>query len=279
MKNNLRRFYDAPYGGHERQIYDLVLPEKRCCGGLVLSIHGGAWIHGDKGYYRDELDEWAAKGYAAAAINYHYLSPDTHMDTLVHDITEALAAIKKTAAENGVTLSRALLTGASAGGHLSLLYAYAMADEAPIRPVCVVDYCGPTLLTDKELLEGTPSRYPPMEQWIELYSNLTGIPFRGENREEFMPLLLKYSPLHYVNEHSVPTIICHGQRDDVVPFSNATALRDALEAHGVEYVFLPMPKAGHPLEQEEIFRESRALFELYAERFLQEPAPPKCEAI
>ena len=201
------------------------------------------------------------------------------MDTLIRDITEALAAIKRTAEENGVTLSRTLLTGASAGGHLSLLYAYAMADEAPIRPVCVVDYCGPTLLTDEELLEGTPSRYPPMEQWIELYSNLTGIPFCGENREAFLPVLLQYSPLHYVNERSVPTIICHGQRDDVVPFSNATALRDALEVNGVEYVFLPMPKAGHGLEDPGIFRESRALYEIYAERFLREPEPQKCETI
>lgn len=274
MNDTVRKFYDLAYGDHERQIYDLALPAEGC-GGLILFLHGGAWIHGNKDYYRDEFDEWCGKGFAAAAINYHYLAPDAHMDTLIRDITAALGAIRAKAAECGVTLSRALLTGASAGGHLSLLYAYSMADEAPIRPVCVVDYCGPTLLTDEELLTGTPSRYPPEEQWIELYSNLTGIPFRGENREEFLPELLRYSPVHYVSERTVPTIICHGQRDDVVPFSNATALRDALEANGVEYVFLPMPKAGHGLEQEEIFRESRMLFGMYAERFLREPEPEK----
>ena len=269
MDGTVRKFFDLRYGEHERQVCDLALPGE-CCGGLILFIHGGAWIYGDKNGYRDEFDEWCSKGYAAAAINYRYLAPDAQMDALLGDIHSALGAIREKAAACGVSLRRVLLTGSSAGGHLSLLYAYSMADEAPIRPVCVVDYCGPTLLTDEELLTGTPKRYPPEEQWIELFSNLTGIPYRGENREEFLPVLLRYSPVTYVNENTVPTVICHGQKDDVVPFSNATALRDALEANGVEYVFLPMPKAGHGLEDEGIHRESRALFELYAERFLRE---------
>ncbi len=269
MNGPIRTFYDLRYGDHERQIYDLALPES-CGGGLIFFLHGGAWIHGDKGAYRDELVPWCEKGYAAAAINYHYLAPDAHMDTLLDDITASLAAIREKAAQHGVTLCRALFTGASAGGHLSLLYAYSRAENAPIRPACVVDYCGPTLLTDEELLTGTPARYPPAEQWIELFSNLTGIPYTGDNREEILPHLLRYSPVTYVGAHTVPTVICHGQLDDVVPFSNAAALRDALEANGVEYAFLPMPKAGHGLEQEGILRESRALFEIYPARVLGE---------
>ncbi len=270
MNGASRKFLDLAYGDHERQIYDLALPENGG-GGLILFLHGGAWIHGSKDGYRDELDEWCAKGYAAAAINYRYLAPDTHMDALLDDITAALSAIRSKAAQYGVTLRRVLLTGASAGGHLSLLYAYSKADEAPIRPACVVDYCGPTLLTDEALLSGTPARYPPEEQWIELFSNLTGIPYTGDNREEILPRLLRYSPVAHVTERAVPTVVCHGQLDDVVPFSNAVALRDALEANRVEYVFLPMPNAGHGLEQEDIYRESRALFEIYAARFLGEP--------
>ena len=269
MNTNARNFHDLGYGPHERQIYDLALPEN-CRGGLILFLHGGAWIHGDKDFFRDELDTWQAKGYAAAAINYRYIAPDTHMDALLEDISSALAAIKAKAAQYGVTLRRVMLTGASAGAHLSLLYAYSWAQVSPIRPVCVVDYCGPTLLTDEGLLTGTPSRYPPEEQWTELFSNLAGVPYTGDNREELLCQLRRYSPVRYIDERTVPTVICHGQRDDVVPFSNAVALREALEAHGVEYVFLPMPKAGHMLEQEGIMRESRALFEIYADRFLGE---------
>ena len=66
--NTIRKFYDLAYGDHERQIYDLALPAEGC-GGLILFLHGGAWIHGNKDYYRDEFDEWCGKGFAAAAIN------------------------------------------------------------------------------------------------------------------------------------------------------------------------------------------------------------------
>ncbi|MBE6725028.1 MAG: alpha/beta hydrolase [Ruminococcaceae bacterium] len=270
MNDTFVLFENAPYGDHERQRYDLILPEENAGErGLILFIHGGSWIHGDKAAYRDDLDFWAGKGFAAASVNYHYLAPDVHMDTLVSDIALAVFAIRRKAEAHGVKLGKALLTGASAGGHLSLLYAYSMAEISAIKPACVVDYCGPALLSDEKLLFTAPEHHPPMDQWIELFSNLTGIPFTLENWKAVIRELDRYSPVTYISDSSVPTILVYGMKDDVVPFSNAKALRDGLEAHGVEYVFLPMPEAGHGLEQPEIFEESKALFGLYAERFLR----------
>ena len=260
-------FADQPYGAHERQRFDLCLPrDHRDRSGLILFIHGGAWIAGDKEGYRGELEKWSLRGIPAAAVNYRYIAADTHMDALLDDITSALAAIRDLSADHGVRLDRVMLTGGSAGGHLSLLYAYARAEDAPVRPVCVADYCGPTLLTDEGLLYGTPEHYPPKEQWTELFTNICGM---LPDSDEGMDMLRRYSPVSYVTEKTVPTIICHGQKDDIVPFSNAVSLRDALEAHGVEYAFLPMPAAGHGLEQKEIYEESEALFGLYVKRFLE----------
>ena len=259
---------DVAYGTHERQRFDICLPDEKTHG-LILFIHGGGWVAGDKNWYGDELTACSAKGYAAAAMNYHYLSPDVRMDTLIRDISEALERIKAVSGEHGFDLDRVLLTGASAGGHLSLLYAYSMAESAPIRPVCVVDYCGPAMLTDDKLLYETPVKNPPAEQWINIYTWLTGVKFDESNIDRVLPELERYSPVSYVKESSVPTIICHGQKDAIVPFSNAVALRDKLEACGVEYIFLPLPDAGHGLEQKEIFEESKVLFGMYAERFLK----------
>ena len=264
MDNKILKLTDQPYGPHVRQKFDLALPEN-CCSGLVLLIHGGAWISGDKHSAHRLVDGWAEKGYAVAAINYHFLSPDTHMDTLIQDIDLSLKAIREKALENGVTLSRVMLAGVSAGAHMSLLYAYSMADRAPIKPVCVMDYCGPSLLTDLVRSD------PPEQEWIDLLTNATGIPYLEDTMEECKAELVRYSPVTYVNENTVPTIICHGQKDNLVPYSNAVGLRNALEANGAEYIFLPMPKADHGLEQKEIYEESERLFEMYAERFLRDP--------
>lgn len=260
---------DAAYGSHPRQRFDLAVPpgyEKR---GLILFIHGGSWTGGDKEYYRNALGEWAEKGFAAAAMNYRYLSRETHMDGLLGDISSALGAISDLADREGVRLEKVLLTGASAGAHLSLLYAYSRMESAPIRPACVVEFCGPVLMTDEKILCGTPDDPPPTEKWFRLFSDMTGVPFLPENKEEFMPLLRRYSPLIYVSERAVPTVICHGMKDTGVPFSQAKALRDRLEECGVEYAFLPMPRAGHSLtDQPEIVREAEVLMEFYARRFL-----------
>ena len=273
MSNSPVTLLDAAYGEHERQRFDLMIPaDYEARHGLVLFLHGGAWIAGDKAGYREELERWRERGFAAASVNYHYIAPDAGMDMLIGDIALALYAIRRKAAVSGIRLERVLLSGISAGGHLSLEYAYSMADASPIRPVCVVDYSGPTLLTDPELLYGTPKRYPPEEKWIELFSNLTGIPFSEENTEKILAVLRRHSPVTHVTEAAPPTIIVHGQLDDVVPYTNAVALRDALERCGVEYVFMPMPDMGHSLESP-VYGESLLLFSAWAKRFLDGEAP------
>ena len=257
-------FKDEAYGEHERQKYDLALP-RDCAGrhGLIVCIHGGAFLAGDKDGYAEEIEMWAEQGYAAASVNYRFISDEIHLDTLNGDIALAMNAIRKKAAECGTELDRALLTGGSAGAHLALFYAYAMADASPIRPACVVEYCGSTLLTDRDLFHDLPE-----EKKAEMLFWMTGISSRPEEAEALREELLRYSPISYVETGAVPTVICHGMRDGIIPFSNAKALFDALLANGTETVMLAMPEGGHELEQKEIYDESRELFRLWAKRFL-----------
>ncbi len=265
MNDGILLFRDEAYGEHEKQRYDLALPRERAdTHGLVLCVHGGAFIAGDKDTYAGEIVMWAGRGFAAAAVNYHYVSDEIHLDTLNKDLALALNAIWKKAAGCGTVLDRMLLTGESAGSHLALFYAYSMAQASPIRPVGVVEYCGSTLLTDRDLLHDVPEN-----DRAELLKWMTGVPSRPEDREAQRRELLRYSPLSYVETGAVPTVICHGQRDGTVPFSNAKALFDALLERGVETVLLAMPEGGHQLEQPEIYEESRELFRLWAERFLR----------
>ncbi len=60
----------------ERQTYDLVFP-KSASGelGLVLCIHGGGWVEGSKTAYTETLMQFVEeRGYAAACMNYRYVS-------------------------------------------------------------------------------------------------------------------------------------------------------------------------------------------------------------
>lgn len=253
-------FENVAYGTEERQVLDLYIPEEHDGTlGLILMIHGGAWVAGDKESYTNNAKEIAGSyGCAAAAINYRYLSENVTMADILDDITAATAKIKAIGEENGVVIDKMLLTGMSAGGHLSLLYAYSRANEAAIRPVCVVNQCGPTDFTDKNFLNsdiGTDNVYMLMS-WA------TGIEITPENFELNAIPLLAVSPVAYAAT-AVPTVTAHGQKDATVPYSNALSLDTVLKAAGVRHDFIPYPNSGHSLADDKDCES--AVYDLYVE--------------
>ena len=162
QQNNSEYVYkNYAYGSHERQVMDLYLPEENDGEvGLVLLIHGGGWIAGDKDGYEAALKTCCNDlGFAAAAINYRYISEKIDMYDIIDDIDASLAKIKETAASKGITINKVLLTGSSAGAHLSMLYAYSQKDTAPITPVAVVSNCGPTDLSDENFFFEVKAAY------------------------------------------------------------------------------------------------------------------------
>ena len=248
---NSYEYRDVAYGTHERQVLDLNIP-KETDGeiGLVLFIHGGAWIAGDKSSYENGVRSAAdTYGYAAASINYRYISDTVSFADILDDIDAALARIKEIGIENGVNINKVLLTGDSAGGHLSLLYAYSRAETAPITPAAVVSNSGPTDLYDNNFYIN--NALGDAEVLAGLFSDGCGKEFTYAERESVKQELMEASPVYYVNENTVPTIICHGMKDTIVPYSNAVTLDARLTECGVTHDFVSYPNSGHGLESDE----------------------------
>ena len=59
----------------------------------------------------------------------------------------------------------------------------------------------------------------------------------------------QYSPVTFVSS-AVPTLIAHGQKDTVVPYSNAETLDSALTENGVTHMLITYPNSGHALEND-----------------------------
>ncbi len=117
---------DIPYveGGGPRQRLDLYAPKHSVSQApVLLQIHGGGWVIGNK---REQalplMNHMAARGWICVAINYQ-LSPKVAFPEHLIDAKRALAWIRREIASYGGDPNFVVVTGGSAGGHLSSLMA------------------------------------------------------------------------------------------------------------------------------------------------------------
>ena len=266
--NEYKLYVNLKYGDANRNVLDLALPKENSHRGLVFYIHGGGWIAGDKDGYRESLISYAKKGYACAALNYRYADQKSVTGfEILDDIDKALTKVKETAESSNINLEKALLSGGSAGGHLSLLYAYSRVENAPIKPSCVVSYCGPSDLVDPNFYKTDVANYKAI---MNMISKVSGKSVTSSNYySEYKDVLKSLSPIYYVNNKTVPTVICHGPIDELVPYSNALSLDEVLTKNNVEHELVTFKNSGHGLENDANAKaRSDELFTDYVEKYL-----------
>ncbi len=264
---NTYKFENVSYGTHERHTLNLYIPADKESVGLVLMIHGGAWIAGDKADYAGEVERVLGMGYAVASVNYRYISEEVNLIDVTDDIQLAVAKIKELSEKRNVEINKMVLTGISAGGHLAMLYAYSRDEVSAIKPVAVLDYCGPTDLSDDAYY--FDNGIGDSEYVAQILSWAGGYKHTFATREEAKEALWNVSPLKYVDADTVPTVINHGMADDIVPFSNAVSLRDKFDSLGITYEFNAYPNSGHGLNSDEAnMKKADELYSKYLETYL-----------
>lgn len=221
---------DVNYGRDSKQTFDIYLPANRSekSTKTLILIHGGAWIEGDKidmnaivNVLRKELPN-----YAIVNMNYRLASVDNPAFPMqINDVNYVISFLKKS--NYGISDEFGLI-GASAGGHLAMLYSYAIKDKA-IKMVCSL--IGPTNFADEN--------YTKDGQFSTLLRIVTGVPF--EKNENYYKHL---SPLHQVTEQAPPTIMFYGNQDPLVPNTQSYDLYNKLRNLSI-YKELYVYDSGH----------------------------------
>ena len=112
------------YGEHRRHRLDVYRHADAATGRpVLLQIHGGAWVIGNKRQQGQPLmHDLATRGWVCVAPNYRLSPRATFPDHLV-DVKRALAWTREHVHEHGGDPSFIAVTGGSAGGHLAALVA------------------------------------------------------------------------------------------------------------------------------------------------------------
>jgi len=215
---------------------------------VVMMIHGGGWIAGTKEQGVLYILPFLQMGFAVVNVEYR-MGPVALAPAAVEDCLCALHWIGRNAKKYHFDLSKVVVTGGSAGGHLALTTAMIPAsagfeneclaedDEGwtgkfiDTRPqvAAVVNWFGITDVND--MLEG-PNKHGYAVSW------LGSLP----NRED---LAKKVSPLTYVRPGLPPILTIHGDSDKLVPYSHGVRLHQALTKAGVKNQLFTIPGGGH----------------------------------
>ena len=195
---------------------------------LVLMIHGGGWMRGDKAGYARAVGPYLDAGISVAAINYRFIpqAMEQGVEPLVkaclHDAARALQTIRSKAKEWNIDPKRIGATGGSAGACTSLWLALHddLADpdsDDPIarestRLTCAAVLGAQTSLDPKELREWIPNAvYGGHAFGFSAKGRTRAEEFELliENREKVLPWIAEYSPIELVSSDDPPVYLAY----------------------------------------------------------------------
>jgi len=118
---------EVRYGPHERNVLDFWQAESAKPTPLVVYIHGGGFVGGDKSelvrHDPQRVQRCLEKGVSVATINYPFVLT-TDLLTIMHDTARAVQFLRHQAAEWNIDKTRVALCGMSAGAGASLWLAF-----------------------------------------------------------------------------------------------------------------------------------------------------------
>ncbi len=230
----------------------------------LLQIHGGGWVLGSKNEQGIPLMlHLASRGWVCVSADYR-LAPRATFPEPLMDLKHAIKWIRTHGTEYGANPDFLVVTGGSAGGHLSSLVALTANDpeyqpgfedvDTSVRG-CVAFY-GVYDFTDRH----GHYRNPGLAKLLQRYVMKAQI---GASRDAFE----KASPMSRVHAEAPPFFVIHGDRDTLVPVAEARRFSEALRTVvRAPVVYAEIPGAQHAFE---IFPSVRTTFVIHAvERFL-----------
>jgi len=250
---------------------DLYRPKEGGPHPVVICIHGGGFVGGQRQTMRWICARLAAEGYAAATIQYR-LAPKYRFPACVQDCKAAVRWVRANAKKYNFNPDRIAAMGTSAGGHLSVFLA-ATAEvkefegdgghpEYSSRISCAVNAFGPT---DFTRIQGKSKSEPVLE------------PFLGGTLQSHRQQYIRASPLYWITPNTAPVLTLVGTKDEHVPLEQEKWLHERLDACGVPNELVVLEGAGHGFKGQAQEKAQAAMLAFLAKYLKKRSAPEQAE--
>ena len=249
---------DVVYGHKDglAMTFDVIKPKANANGAAVIFVVSGGWVspynqpQQTATRFKDLLD----KGFTLITVR-HGSSPKYLIPEIVSDVRRAVRFIRHNAKQWGVDPNRLGVFGGSAGGHLALVLGTASDHGDPNakedfmkesdRVASVVAYFPPVDLRplarglNPQPTGGTLDRFPALN-------------FEKEKAPD-------YSPIVHVSPDDPPTLLIHGDKDNLVPVNNSKVIHEAFQKNNVKTQLIIIEGAEHGFRGEDAKRAGAAM--------------------
>ena len=239
---------------------DVFKPKSDANGAAIIWVVSGGFFSSHEAINPAIIKPFLTHGYTVFAV-VHGSQPRFQVPEIIQDMNRAVRFIRHHARDYGIDPSRIGVTGASAGGHLSLMLGTAgdkgnpkakdPVDRESSRVQAVACFFPPTDFLNfgapgKEYIHATDHRppfrasfdYRELNQKSMVWERITDV-------EKLRQITREISPIYHVSPDDPPTLILHGDKDDLVPLQQSETFIAKLKEAGVLGKLVVKKGAGH----------------------------------
>lgn len=211
--------------GEDKDLYFLYYePEKVTSDKILLWVHGGGWNAGSPKYFDFVGQAMAGFGYRVVSLGYR-LSPKNKYPCQIEDVCMGYKAALKYLQSKNIDVSKMVVSGPSAGAHLTsiLVYNDAVRERMNVDISNVIGYIG----------VGGPYSFT-VKNTMAINMLLNQLFTKDYNRDEGDPCIL-------MNKSNIPMLLIQSEHDGLINFScaeefkkKAISLGNKCELYSVE---------------------------------------------
>jgi acetyl esterase/lipase len=258
--------------------YDVFTPKGGKNLPIVVIIHGGGWVTNDENIMRGLARELTRGGkFVVASIDYRWAgkadgdATSTTMANIIEDMYGAVAHIIEHASEYGGDASRILLTGDSAGGHLSAagsLMVNMIGDRGFGQTPGVFEFKPSYMPKGKSVADVRKDLLAAIKGAAPTYGVFGG-PFLNHHSEDPKAddsWKAAISPILHIpqaSERAVPQYLIRGTADPLIQDEMCRTFMDALVKAGQRVQYVQVGGAGHAFFDWKPDAQTKATFQQY----------------